>query len=413
MTARDSAAAANASDTRLMPGTPAYRRLVGGVFLAGFAVFLVMYDTQGLLPQIGADLHVGESLSGWTVAASTLGMAVGMIPLSTTFLSRGLFTRMLGFLVASGIAGLAVAVMPGILSLIAARFLQGVLISVVPASALALISARVAPEAITGATGLYLAGNTVGGLFSRLGPGVIAELTSWRWAVAAMGVVCLLCAVGVWALRPAGRDSETVASRNPLPAVREALSVPGIVAACVVGMALMAAFNSAYTVVGFRLQGPVLALGPAAANLVFVLYLLGTVTSARSGRAVRRWGLVPVVVASSVAVALGYAIALPESLVAIVIGLGVITAMFFLGHSAASSTAARLAPAGSRSTASAVYLTLYYVGATAGSALGTVAYEQAGWAAAAVLGGAYAGVAALAAIIGRRVMRGRGLTDPD
>lgn len=389
---------------RVQPGTRAYRRLLGCVFCAGLAVFLVMYDTQGLLPQISEDLGVGEALAGWTVAGATLGMAAGMLPLSAMFLGRGLYPRMLAFLVASGLAGLACAVMPGISALIAARLLQGVLISVVPASALALISARVAPEAITAATGVYLAGNTVGGLLSRLGPGMIAEIASWRVAMAAMALACLACAGAVIVLRPDGEDGETTASRNPLPAARRALQVPGILAACVIGMALMAAFNSAYTVVGFRLQGPVLGLGPATANLVFLLYLAGTFTSARSGRAVGRWGLVPVLLASSIAVAAGFWIAAPDHLLAVVLGLGIITAMFFLGHSAASATAARLAPPGNRSTSSALYLTAYYIGATAGSALGAAAFEHLGWSAAAALGTLEAAIAIAATLLGRRAM---------
>lgn len=356
---------------RIAPGTPAYRRLLGAVFLAGFAVFLVMYDTQGLLPQIGADLHAPASVAGWTVAGTTLGMAAGMIPLSRLGLARGLFARMLTFLVLAGLAGIVVAVMPTITTLIAARVIQGLLISLVPASALALIGARVEPSAITGATGVYLAGNTVGGLFSRLGPGVVADLASWRWAIGAMGAVCLACAVAVARLRPAGGEGEPVTERNPLPAVRESLSSGRILAACVAGATLMAAFNSAYTVVGYRLQGPGIGWGPAAANLVFLLYLFGTVATARADRVVERIGGAPTVVLSAAVVALGCWVALPTAPWAIIAGLALMTALFFVGHTVASSTVSRLAPPGIRSTASAVYLTAYYLGATGGSALGT------------------------------------------
>jgi YNFM family putative membrane transporter len=410
-------------------GSRGYRRVVGAVFLAGFAVFLVMYDTQGLLPQIGAGFGAGEAATGWSVAATTLGMALGMIPLSTMGLRRGLFHRMLVFLLLSGVIGLGCALMPTLWTLVGARFLQGVAVSLVPASALALIGERIAPEAITAATGIYLAGNTVGGLCSRLIPGAVAEFASWRWAMGVMALLCLACGLGVALLRPrrglsapapqaeerAGANPGESTGENPaestagrtLRAVRESLSIPGVLAACVIGAALMAAFNSAYTVVGFRLQGPGLGLGPAAANAVFLLYLLGTLTSARAGRIVARIGLVPALLVSAAAVAAGYWIALPTQLAWVVIGLGVMTALFFLGHSSASATVARLAPASSRSTASATYLTLYYVGATAGSALGSVGYEHSGWLAAALLGTLYAAIAAAAALLGSRAMRRR------
>ncbi|UEJ83210.1 MFS transporter [Brachybacterium halotolerans subsp. kimchii] len=428
MTSADTASSPSAPYPQ---GSPGYRRVVGAVFLAGFAVFLVMYDTQGLLPQIGAGFGAGEAATGWSVAATTLGMALGMIPLSTVGLRRGLFHRMLVFLVLSGVIGLACALMPSLWSLVAARFLQGVAVSLVPASALALIGERIAPEAITAATGIYLAGNTVGGLCSRLIPGAVAEFASWRWAMGVMAVLCLACGLGVALLRPRGAaasagSTSAGARRRPavgerktgeravgrtLRAARESLSIPGVLAACVIGAALMAAFNSAYTVVGFRLQGPELGLGPAAANAVFLLYLLGTFTSARAGRIVGRIGLVPALLASALAVAAGYWIALPSQLLWVVVGLGLMTALFFLGHSSASATVARLAPTSARSTASALYLTAYYVGATAGSALGSVGYEHSGWLAAAGLGTLYAAIAAIAAQLGARAMRRRRAED--
>jgi YNFM family putative membrane transporter len=398
------------SGQTLRPGTPAYTRMLGCVFLAGFAVFLVMYDTQGLLPQIGTELGAGESVTSWTVAATTLGMAAGMIPLSQLGLSRGLYPRMLTFLIVSALVGVLCAVMPSIQLLILARFVQGVCVSLVPSSALALIGQRVVPSAITSATGVYLAGNTVGGLFSRLGPGAVAQFASWRWAMAAMAGVCLVCAVGVFALRPprptgpAAPAGSPQVSRSPIPALRRSLSVPGIVYACIIGAALMAAFNSAYTVVGYRLQGPTLGLGPGAANLVFLLYLLGTFTSARAGSIVGRIGLVPAILASAIAVAAGYWIAAPDMLLPMALGLGVLTAMFFVGHSSASSTVSTLAPASARSTASSTYLTCYYIGATVGSALGAVGFEHMGWVATAGLGTLYAVIAAVAAILGRKAL---------
>lgn len=369
----------------IAPGTPAYRRLLGAVFLAGFAVFLVMYDTQGLLPQISADLGTGEALAGWTVAGTTLGMAVGMVPLSATALSRGLFTRMLAFLVLAALAGLLVAVMPSIGTLVAARVLQGVLISLVPASALALIGSRIERSAVTSATGVYLAGNTVGGLFSRVGPGLIAELADWRAAIGVMSMLCLLCAAGVALLRPPGGEAVALPLRSPVPAVRAVLARPRILAACVIGAMLMAAFNSAYTVVGFRLQGPGIGWGPGAANLVYLLYLLGTLTSARTGSIAACIGEVPAVLLSALAVAVGFWVALPEHPLAIIAGLALMTALFFVGHVIASASVSRAAPPGTGATASAVYLTFYYAGATAGSALGSLGFQHAGWAATASL----------------------------
>lgn len=238
------------------------------------------------------------------MAGTTLGMAVGMVPLSATALSRGLFTRMLAFLVLAALAGLLVAAMPSIGTLVAARVLQGVLISLVPASALALIGFRIERSAVTSATGVYLAGNTVGGLFSRVGPGLIAELADWRSVIGVMSMLCLLCSAGVALLHPPGGEAVALPPWSPVPAVRA-------------GLALM-------------------------------------------------------------------------------------TALFFVGHVIASASVSRAAPPGTGATTSAVYLTFYYAGATAGSALGSLGFQHAGWAATASLATVWTLAAGAAALLLRR-----------
>src|SRR5690348_3377345 len=60
---------------------------VVGVFVCGLVAFLTLYATQPLLPLLETLFHASKSAVGWTVSASTLGVAIAA-PLLGTFTER-------------------------------------------------------------------------------------------------------------------------------------------------------------------------------------------------------------------------------------------------------------------------------------------------------------------------------------
>src|SRR5438270_4668677 len=58
-----------------------------GVFVCGLLAFLTLYATQPLLPMFEMLFHASKSAVGWTVSASTLGVAIAA-PLLGTFTER-------------------------------------------------------------------------------------------------------------------------------------------------------------------------------------------------------------------------------------------------------------------------------------------------------------------------------------
>ena len=75
----------------------------------------------------------------------------------------------------------------------------------------------------------------------------------------------------------------------------------------------------------------------------------------------------------------GLLLSLGDSLALVLPGLVLITAGFFAGHAVASSSVSRTAQHG-RAQASALYQSAYYIGSSAGSTLGAVAFHAGGWA---------------------------------
>ena len=72
-------------------------------------------------------------------------------------------------------------------------------------------------------------------------------------------------------------------------------------------------------------------------------------------------------------------LSLAGALVPVLLGLVLITAGFFAGHTVASSAVSKTATHG-RAQASALYQSTYYVGSSAGSTVGAIAFHSGGWA---------------------------------
>lgn len=147
-----------------------------------------------------------------------------------------------------------------------------------------------------------------------------------------------------------------------------------------IGALFMTVFGAVYTVIGYRLVDEPFSLGQGVIGSIFLIYLVGTVSSAAAGQLVARAGRRGALYLAVTTTALGLLLSLADSLAAILVGLVLITAGFFAGHAVASAAVSRTATSG-RAQASALYQSAYYLGSSAGGTLGALAYHSAGWAA--------------------------------
>ena len=77
-----------------MPGTPPYRRVSIGLFLAGFATFSLLYCTQPLLPVFADYYHVSATESSLALSLSTGFLAYALEGLRPTDLALLFFQRL-------------------------------------------------------------------------------------------------------------------------------------------------------------------------------------------------------------------------------------------------------------------------------------------------------------------------------
>ncbi|MET9561306.1 MFS transporter [Streptomyces tauricus] len=374
-------------DTRLTPGGPGYRRMSFALFLAGVATFALLYSTQALLPLISGDFGVTASTASWTVSAATGALALFVLPLSALSERFGRRTLMTASLAVAVTVGLLVPFAPSVGWLIALRAVQGAALAGLPASATAYLAEEVRPKALITAIGLFVAGNSVGGMSGRVITGWVAQEWGWRAAVAVIGVIAVGCAVAFRLLLPAPRHFRAGSLRPAalVRTVRDHLANPLLRRLYAIGALFMTVFGAVYTVIGYRLTDAPFSLPQGLIGSIFLVYLVGTVSASTAGKLVDRLGRRGALYLAGATTTAGLLVSLADSIPLVLLGLVLITAGFFAGHAVASSSVSHTAKEG-RAQASALYQSAYYLGSSAGGTLGAVAYHSGGWAGTVALG---------------------------
>ncbi|MGW6459738.1 MFS transporter [Streptomyces sp. NPDC055078] len=393
----------------LAPGHPGYRRMSFALFAAGLAAFALLYSTQALLPAVSADFGVSASAASWTVSAATGALALFVLPLSALSERFGRRTLMSVSLTVAVVIGLLVPFAPNLESLVALRAVQGAALAGLPASAMAYLAEEVRPKALIAAIGLFVAGNSIGGMSGRIVTGWAAQAWGWRAGLAAVGLLALAGAVVFRVLLPKARrfTPGTLSPRVLAATVRGHLSDPLLLRLYAIGALFMTVFGAVYTVIGYRLIAAPFGLPEGVIGSIFLVYLVGTVSSAAAGRLVGRLGRRGALYLAVTTTAAGLLLSLGDSLAAVLPGLVLITAGFFAGHAVASAAVSRTATTG-RAQASALYQSAYYLGSSAGGTLGAIAFHSGGWAGTVGLGLlAVIGVVSIT-LYGTRVARAAG-----
>ncbi|MEO3974047.1 MFS transporter [Streptomyces sp. CAU 1734] len=365
---------------QLSPGRPGYRRMSLALFAAGLAAFALLYSTQSVLPAISGEFGASASAASWTVSAATGALALFVLPLSVLSERFGRRTMMTASLTVAVGVGLLVPFAPNLEWLVVLRAVQGAALAGLPASAMAYLAEEVRPRALIAAIGLFVAGNSIGGMSGRVVTGWAAQLWGWRAGLVAVGVMALVCAVA-FRLLPRARHFTpgTLSPKALAVTVRGHLSDPLLRRLYAIGALFMTVFGAVYTVIGYRLAEAPFGLPPGVIGSVFVVFLVGTVSSAAAGKLVGRLGRRGALYLAVTTTAAGLLLSLADSLTAVLLGLVLITAGFFAGHAVASASVSRTAKTG-RAQASALYQSAYYLGSSVGGTLGAIAFHAAGWA---------------------------------
>jgi MFS transporter, YNFM family, putative membrane transport protein len=364
----------------MLVSSPRYWLASFALFLAGFATFAGLYDVQPLLPAFAAQFGVAPATASLVLSASTVMLAISLVAAGSISESLGRKLPMVISVFGSAAVTFACAAVPNFAGLLGLRVLEGVAISGVPAVAMAYISEEVAPEALGFSMGLYIAGTAIGGMSGRFLVGFVADAHGWRAALVAVGVLGLVCAIGVLVLLPASRAfvPQPQTLRGHVAAYRAHVRDSGLPWLYATSFIIMGAFVTIYNYLGFHLAAAPFALSQSAIGAIFIVYLVGVAASAIMGRLADRYGHRNVLWISEGIFMAGVLTTHADNLVTIVAGMAILTFGFFGAHSVASSWVGRRANV-NRAHAAALYLFAYYIGSSVVGSLGGIVYSAAGW----------------------------------
>ena len=366
--------------SRLVSGTPAFRRLNLALFAAGFSTFAILYCVQPLLPEFSREFHVSAAVSSLSLSLSTGLLAVAMLVAGSLSEVWGRKPVMVASLFASALLTILSATAPNWTSLLLTRMLIGITLSGLPAVAMAYVSEEVDSKSIGLAMGLFIGGNAIGGMAGRIIGGVLTDLGSWRLAIGLIGIIGLVSAIAAWRSLPASVHfhPRRADPQDLLRSLGMHLRDPGLRALFTQAFLLMGAFVTLYNYLGYRLTEPPYSLSQTAIGAIFAAYLIGTLSSAWIGELAGRLGRRRVLWAMIAIMLAGVALTLSPHLALILAGIVAVTFGFFGGHSIASSWVGNRA-VDAKAQASALYLFCYYIGSSAVGTLGGVFWTRWGW----------------------------------
>ena len=360
-------------------GTPEFRRANVALFLSAFAVFASLYSVQPLLPIFADEFAIGPAASSLTLSATTATLAIALLLASWVADRVGRRTLMVWAILMTAALGLALPRVPGGWTLVAVRTAMGISLSGLPAVAMVYLAEELDPDALSASMGLYIGGTAFGGMAGRLASGVLADWLGWRMSLGILGAAIAVAAVAVVVLLPPGRNAvrQRIGLSELARLVGHQFTDRGLPWLFAAAFLLMGSFVTLYNYAGFRLALPPHMLGQAAISAIFVVYLLGSISSAWAGRLSQRLGRRRVFLATVLVMAAGVALTAAQPTLLVIAGLALATVGYFAAHGIASAWVARRANKG-RAQASALYLFFYYLGSSVLGTLGGIAWS--GWA---------------------------------
>lgn len=364
----------------IVRGTRPFMRVTLALFSAGLATFALLYCVQPILPVLSAQFGISPAASSISLSISTAMMALGLLVTGPLSDAIGRKSVMVTALMLAAICTLLSATMTSWQGILLMRGLIGLSLSGVAAVGMTYLSEEIHPSVVAFSMGLYISGNSIGGMSGRLISGVLTDFFSWRIAIAAIGCFALAAALMFWKILPESRHFRPASLRPRHLTINFRLHWrdAGLPLLFAEGLLLMGAFVTLFNYIGYRLLGAPWHLSQAVVGLLSVVYLTGSWSSPKAGALTSRFGRGPVMFGSTFIMLMGLLLTAFNGIVLIFIGMMLFTAGFFAAHSVASGW---IGPRARRAKgqASSLYLFSYYVGSSVAGTAGGFFWHQFGW----------------------------------
>ncbi|MCU1404535.1 MAG: transporter, partial [Glaciihabitans sp.] len=125
------------------PGTPAYRRFAGALFLAGFATFIQVFSPQAFLPTVVSAERVSPAAAALLISGMSAGIAISVLPWASMADRIGHITAMKWSIAASSVLAIVSPLLPSFEMTVGGRIVGGLLLGAIPGVAMAYIAENI------------------------------------------------------------------------------------------------------------------------------------------------------------------------------------------------------------------------------------------------------------------------------
>lgn len=361
-------------------GTREFKNTSMALFAGGFNTFAFLYCTQPILPCLAKEFNISPTIASLSVSVTTITLAVSLLVAGSLSEVIGRKPVMNFSLVSASILVLITSFVPGYAYLLIFRVMQGLVLSGLNAIAMAYISEEVEEKSLGAAMGLFISGNSIGGMGGRILIGIITDMFSWRVALGSVGVLGILFSILFWVKLPKSKhfNPRKFDAKKLIKSMGNHIKNPALMHLYGIGFLVMGSFISLYNYIGFHLIAPPYSLNQTLVSFIFVMYLAGTVSSAWMGRLADKHGQQRVLRVAIIIMLLGAVITLSTSLILKILGIALLTFGFFGGHSILSGWVGLIATH-DKAQASSLYLFFYYIGSSLGGTVSGVFWTSFGW----------------------------------
>ncbi|HWW70263.1 MAG TPA: MFS transporter [Duganella sp.] len=360
------------------------------------------YTVQPELGRIAMDL--GASLASTSAAAGLpiLGYMIGLavlVPLVDHLSPRRLVSAQLAIL---GLSLGLTATATNVLAFGAALLVSGICAST--GAQMSTLAGKYSPASQRGrALGTVTAGISAGVLLGRLVGGGLADLVGWRAMLLIIAGLCLTCALGSHVVLPRTaphRDGSYFATLGSMPKLL--LTHAELRVAALSGALWFFAFSLIWMGLSLALALPPLNLSPTTIGLYSLAGVAGIVATRAAGQLADKFGSRPVVLAG-LALALLCASAMPLSLniaPLMLLALALFDTGLFSAQVANQRRVLSIAPQ-QPARFNSVYMVVYFVGGSLGTAVGGPLVATLGWPAVAIAAGMAITTAGVMCLVGQ------------
>ncbi|GAA2667602.1 MFS transporter [Streptomyces lunalinharesii] len=349
------------------------------------------YYAQPLLDTIAHDLSLSSAAASLVVTAAQVGYVLGLVlvlPLGD-LLERRRLVCALTLATACSLALTAIA--PNTALLLIGTTLTGLLS--VTAQILVPFAADLAlPEQRGRTVGTVMTGLVLGMLLARTASGALASFGGWRTVYWVAALAMLVLTATLHRVLPQFRGGAGLSYGQLLRSTgRLLIEEPVLRARSAIGMLAFACFSVLWTALAFLLSGPDYRWSDSEIGLLGLAGAAGAIAAQAAGRLADRGRTTLTTVTSALLLLVSWwALALGAHLLAaLIIGIVLLDLAHQGVHITNQSLIYALRPE-ARGRITSAYMTCYFIGGAAGSALAGAAHAYAGWNGVCVLGAALA-----------------------